>query len=144
MTDLKERILNKMTSPTMATLATLTEDGTPWVRYVSVTADEDMTIRLAISANSRKAAHIEQNPEVHMTLGVNDPRVRGPLPSYLQIQGRAEITDDPETKKAIWCDFLEKRFSGPDDPDYKVCKITPYRIEYCSSSADEEPGVWEA
>jgi general stress protein 26 len=122
-------------------MATVYEDGVPWVRYVTVMADDDLTLRFGTDRNSRKVAQIRKNPEIHLTLGVYDP---DNVESYIQVQGRAEITDDPETKKATWCDFLEKIFSGTDDPDYKVCKITPYRIEYCSSSADEEPGVWEA
>jgi len=59
--------------------------------------------------------------------GVTD---MGTAESYLQIQGRVEILTDEATKKMVWNDHLESYFSGPDDPDYCVCKITPYRIEY--------------
>lgn len=38
---------------------------------------------------------------------------------------------------------LQNIFSGPDDPNYAVCKITPYRIEYQSMSM-VPPEVWEA
>lgn len=47
-----------------------------------------------------------KNPEVHLTTGVKSIET---AESYLQIQGV---------------------FSGPDDPNYCVCRITPYRIEY--------------
>jgi general stress protein 26 len=62
--------------------------------------------------------------------------------SYLQIQGRAEIITDEETKKAVWNAHLENIFSGPDDPNYCVCKITPYRIEY-QGMGMVPPEVWE-
>jgi general stress protein 26 len=62
--------------------------------------------------------------------------------SYLQIQGRAEILTDEETKKAVWNDHLKNIFSGPDDPNYCVCKITPYRIEY-QGMGMVPPEVWE-
>ena len=36
-------------------------------------------------------------------------------------------------------------FSGPDDPNYAVCKITPYRVEYWSlDPPGGPPEVWEA
>lgn len=50
--------------------------------------------------------------------------------SYLQIQGKAKTLTDEATRKAVWFEGLEGVFSGPDDPNYCVCKITPYRIEY--------------
>jgi hypothetical protein len=34
------------------------------------------------------------------------------------------------------------RFSGPDSPNYVVCKITPYRIEY-QKMVMMTPEIWE-
>jgi general stress protein 26 len=136
---LKKKIIAKLTAPTLCVLATVTEDGKPWARYVTPFADDNLTIWLATFANSRKIPQIRKNPEVHLTTGVTDPRV--PMP-YLQIQGRAEILDDSETKKAVWSDFLSRAFSGPDDPNYVVCRITPYRIEW-QPEGPGAPDVWE-
>jgi general stress protein 26 len=137
---LKEKILAKFAGPTLCALATVTEDGKPWVRYVMLSADERLTLRGASFANSRKAAHIRKNPEVHLTTGAKDMET---AESYLQIQARAEILTDPDSKKAMWNDYLKNIFSGPDDPNYVVLRITPYRIEY--SKVDHSPAeVWEA
>ena len=47
MSDLKERILKILQQPQLAGLATITQDGKPWVRYVMAVASQDMTIRCA-------------------------------------------------------------------------------------------------
>ena len=138
--ELKKKILAKLTGPTLCALGTLTEDGKPWVRYVTPFADEDLTLWMATFLGSRKVAQIKKNPEVHLTTGVATMET---AESYLQIQGRAEILTDEKTKKTVWFDHLKNIFSGPDDPNYVVCKITPYRIEY-QSMGMVPPEVWEA
>ena len=127
-----------MKQPTLSTLATLTEDGKPWVRYCTPFADENLTIWMATFIHSRKVPQIRKNPEVHLTTGVTDPET---AESYLQIQGKAEILTDEKTKRAVWFDHLAQIFSGPDDPNYCVCKITPYRIEV-QGMGMQPPEVW--
>jgi len=122
-------------------LATVTEDGKPWVRYVTPMADENLTLWMATFIRSRKVAQIRKNSEVHLTLGVTTMET---AESYLQIQGRAEILTDEKTKKTVWLDQLKAIFSGPDDPNYVVCRITPYRIEYQKMAPGAPPEVWEA
>jgi general stress protein 26 len=127
MSDLKQKILAKIDKPTLSALATLTEDGKPWVRYVTPRADKDLNLWLATFIGSRKVSQVRKNPEVHVTTGVIEPEK---AESYLQIQGRAEILTDAESRNTVWGDFLQPIFSGPDDPNLCVCKITPYLIEY--------------
>jgi general stress protein 26 len=141
MSDLKKKILAKMVGPTLCVLATVTEDGKPWARYVTPPRmDDDLTIWVATFTNSRKIRQMTKNPEVHLTTGVASMET---AESYLQIQGKAEILTDAKTKKAVWFDHLRSIFSGPDDPNYCVCKITPYRIEY-HKTGPVPPEVWEA
>ena len=139
MSELKKKILAKIDRPTLSALATITEDGKPWVRYVTPMADENLNIWMATFAQSRKVGQIAKNPEVHLTVGVTTMET---AESYLQVQGRAEILSDEATKKAVWNDHLKGIFSGPDDPNYCVCKITPYRIEY-QGMGPVPPEVWE-
>jgi general stress protein 26 len=139
MSELKQKILAKIDRPTLSALATITEDGKPWVRYVTPMADENLNIWMATFAQSRKVGQIAKNPEVHLTVGVTSMET---AESYLQVQGRAEILSDDATKKAVWNDHLKGIFSGPDDPNYCVCKITPYRIEY-QGMGPVPPEVWE-
>jgi general stress protein 26 len=126
--DLKQKVRAKLDEPmALWALATVTEDGKPWVRYVTPMADENMTLWCATFLQSRKVGQIGKNPEVHLTVGVKD------LPtaeSWLQVQGRGEVLTDEPTRHAAWMPELSGQFSGPDDPNFAVLKITPYRIEY--------------
>jgi general stress protein 26 len=140
MSDLKEKLFNKMQEPCVWSLATITSEGKPWVRYVSPHADRNLTIWFASIKGSRKVAQIEANPEVHLTMGITDPTQ---AESYLQIQGAADFLDDASTKKEHWFDELSSFFSGPDDPNYLVCRVIPYRIELQPMTPDP-PEVWEA
>jgi len=137
---LKEKIRAKLTGPTLCAMATITEDGKPWVRYMMLSADERLTMWGATFASFRKVSQIRKNPEVHLTAGAKDMET---AQSYLQIQARAEVLTDEETKKAFWNDYLKNIFTGPDDPNYVVLRIVPYRIEYCKM--DRSPAeVWQA
>ncbi len=44
MNKLKEKIFQKMNEHTLASFATISEDGKPWTRYVVVKADDLMNI----------------------------------------------------------------------------------------------------
>ncbi len=110
MSDVKERILKILRQPQLAGLATITQDGKPWVRYVMAVAAPDMTIRCATFVNARKVKQIKKDPEVHLTCGVTDPRSMGP---YLQIQGRATLNTSKEARHGFWSGMLSAIFSGP-------------------------------
>ena len=140
MSDVKERILKILQPLQLASLATVTQDGKPWVRDVLVMASKDMTIRCATVASARKVKQIKKNPEVHLTCGVSDPRHMAP---YLQIQGRATFTTSKETRHGFWNDMFGAIFAGPDDPNYAILEIKPYYIEYVSPGV-HEPEVWKA
>ncbi|MBU8920515.1 MAG: pyridoxamine 5'-phosphate oxidase family protein [Bacteroidales bacterium] len=79
------------------------------------------------------------NTEVHLNCGVHDPEK---WENYIQIQEKAEILTDPAEKEAFWNDQLVNIFKGPDDPNYAIVKVTPYRIEV-NSMGSLEPEVWE-
>jgi general stress protein 26 len=83
---------------------------------------------------------IEKNPEVHLTCGVIDPLKPDP---YLQIQGRGRMTTDEAERHVFWNDMLSDIFEGPDDPNYGIIIVKPYRIEYCTPGSFE-PEVWTA
>ena len=140
MTDLKETIYDIIKMPQLMGLATVTEDGKPWVRYVMGFGSEDLTIRFVTGLQSRKVGQINKNPEVHMICGgstLQDTQI------YLQISGTAEITADEEVRHMIWRDELKAYFTGPDDPNFCIGIVKPYRIEYYTMT-EMAPKVWEA
>ncbi len=138
MSDLKERIMQIIGQPQLSGLATVTEEGTPWVRYVVIVADSNLTLRCATFVSARKVKQIETNSEVHLTCGVTNLTDMKP---YLQIQARARLTTDEQQRHGFWSDMLSPIFNGPDDPKYGVLVMEPYRIEYCSPGS-YEPEVW--
>lgn len=138
MSDLQQRILDIIHKPQLASLATITEQGNPWVRYVVTVGGGDFSMRCATFTESRKVKQIENDPNVHLTCGVTSLQEMKP---YLQIQGRARISNDKDERQAFWNDMLEPIFSGPDDPNYQLIVVEPYRIEYCKSGS-YTPEVW--
>ena len=140
MNDLKTKILEILRKNPSAGLATITEDGKPWVRTVTVWAADNLVLRFCTDAGSRKARQIEKNPEVHLNCGVLDPPNDS---AYLQIQGFAEISKDPKEKEAHWREGWLKYFRGPQDPEYVIAIVRPYRIEYIGPGA-LKPEIWTA
>ena len=138
MSDLAEKIYEILKNPQLSGLATVTEDGKPWVRYVLALTTEDLTIHIATFVGSRKVSQIEKNPEVHLTCGATDLEN---MEAHLQIQGRATLDTSKETRHSIWYDELSNIFQGPDDPYYGVIQVSPYRIEYYVPGTPE-PEVW--
>lgn len=140
MEDLKKRIFSVISKPHLAGFATVTDETKPWVRYVMPVASEDLTVRFATFVTSRKVGQFEKNPEVHLVCGVTDPEN---WENYMQIQGRAELVTDQPEKDSFWNNNLKGIFEGPQDPNFGVVIVKPYRIELYGKEAFE-PEVWEA
>ena len=140
MSDLKERIASILQQPQLAALATIAEDGKPWVRYVMTLADDNLDIRCATFITARKVKQIEKNPEVHLTCGITDPQEMTP---YMQIQATARLDTGKEARHGFWTEMLANIFDGPDDPNYSVLVMPPYRIEFCTPGT-YEPEIWTA
>jgi len=138
MTELEERIWKVLERPQTAALATISASGAPWVRYVTIRADRDLSLSFCTSLASRKAREIAANPGVHLTCGNLQPPDDS---AYLQIAGRAEIRADAATKHTYWLQGWECYFKGPDDPDYIMVFVRPSRIEY-NGPGSLVPEVW--
>ncbi|MBN1684234.1 MAG: pyridoxamine 5'-phosphate oxidase family protein [Gammaproteobacteria bacterium] len=137
---LKDKIIQLIKQSEVVSFATVTEDNKPWVRYVSGAVSDDMTIRFSTFISSRKVKQIQKNPEVHLTCGVTDPKN---WKDYIQIQGRATVTQDKAEREAFWNPEIAQFFQTPDNPNYAVVIVKPYRVEYWSMG-DMEPEIWEA
>lgn len=140
MSDLKQRILELAKEPQLLNLATITEEGKPWVRYMVGQADEELCIRFCTSLCSDKIRHIRQNPHVHLSMGAKDIMT---TKAWLQVEGTAEISTAKAERDAFWYEGLKAYFTGPDDPNYCVVIVKPSRIELASmASMDAE--IWQA
>lgn len=146
MADVKKRIYKILTgSPaSMASFATITEDGKPWVRIVQITVDEELNIRISTDKNSRKISQIEKNPDVHICF--YDQSREGEI-EYVQIQGKAEVSEDLELKKSMWDPMGYLYGTGPEDPDSVVITVKPSRAELWNiadlKNESKPVAVWE-
>lgn len=139
MNDLKQKIFEAARELQLINIATITEDGRPWVRYVMGKADKDLVFRFCTHLGSRKVGQIRKNPDVHISLGVSALET---AQHWLQVQGTAAVSTDTDERHAFWFDELSNYFSGPDDPDYGIVMIRPSRIEM-GTMGDMTPEVWE-
>ena len=139
MNDLKRQIYDLIKRPHLTSLATITEDGKPWVRYMSAVGGENFTIRMSTFVSSRKVQQIKNDPEVHLTCGCSGLDDSN---SYLQIQGLAELSTSENERRAFWNDNLKAYFESPDNPAYGIIIVRPYRIELWGTAP--KPLVWEA
>lgn len=131
--ELKRRILELITNYPVGSLATI-KDGKPWVRYMVVQPQADLTLFTTSFAPSRKVEQIRKNPNVHLAFGA-DPRDYA-LP-YVNIVGTAEILTDSATKLKCWKEEYKQYYKGPDDPNYVVIRIVPSLIEYMGAGAHQ-------
>ncbi len=140
MQDLKNKIYQKLQMPQLVSFATMTKEGKPWVRYVMAWATPDLDIMLSTSLSSRKVEQVKANPDVHFTAGAMNME---DVESYLQIEGKAEVSQDAELLQRVWNDNLKRYFTGPDDPNFCIVITKPTRIEWYSMT-EMTPLVWEA
>lgn len=140
MSDVKQRIFELAKVPQLINLATITEEGKPWVRYMVGSADETLTFRFCCALCSDKVRHIRHNPNVHLSLGAKDVMS---AKEWLQVEGTAEIATTKAERDAFWYDGLKAYFQGADDPNYCVVIVTPSRIELASMGSMSAE-VWQA
>lgn len=135
MTELESKICALISDPRLVALATSGKDGRPWVRYVMARGVGDASIRFATYVNSRKVAQVRHNPEVQLAWLAEDQ-------TYLLIRGQARVSTVAADRSAFWHDGLKRYFSGPNDPNYAVVVVRPYRVEVTDPGA-LQPEVWQ-
>jgi general stress protein 26 len=126
--------------PFLCALATVDRQGRPSVRYVRCTIDDGLTFRCPTFIQTRKIQHVRSHPDVSLTCGATDSTAPG---TYLQIEGTAEVSLEEADRRAAWSGFLEKWFSGMDDPNFAVVVITPSRILALPIGGGPAAEVWE-
>jgi general stress protein 26 len=138
---LKQKILKVFKDEIFGSLGTINSDGKPWVRYMGFTASDDLTIQTPTYLNTRKIKEIKANPDVHFLCGCTsvDPSNAS---CYCQVQGIAHIETDNAEKKKYWLPHFESYFvNGPEDPNFGIIIIKPYRIECVDGTTID---IWEA
>jgi len=121
--------------PNLAVLATLDPDGGPQtsVVWVGLAGDD---ILISTQAGRRKETNIRRDPRVSLTVIDRNDGER-----YVEIRGRAAVTDDPGRALAV---SLGEKYLGPGGgEEYRqlpaevvrvVIRVTPHRV--AGSAAD--------
>ena len=98
-------------------------NNVPTVRVMSAArVEDDGTIWYASFRSSEKVEQIREQPRVAISAYEDNTTV--------EINGTAEIVDDPDLKRRLWHESWQPYFeNGHDDPDYVLIKITPDSVE---------------
>ncbi|WP_017473524.1 pyridoxamine 5'-phosphate oxidase family protein [Amphibacillus jilinensis] len=118
--ELKQTIIKILDDHQIGTMATIANQR-PHSRYMTFFHD-NFTLYTATSKDTHKVDDLRQNPYVHIIIGYS---YEGIGDQYLEIEGQCELHDEPLIKDRLWNDKLKHWFSGPEDPNYLVLKITP-------------------
>lgn len=131
----KNQILSLMDEAEVVYLATIGEKG-PRIRALvnlrrsdlypgpsKIARTDDFIVYLATSLASDKVKDIRQHPQV--SLYYCEPKTF----HGATLNGKAEVLDDPELKKALWSwDWRVYWPRGADDPDFIILRIKPDEI----------------
>jgi uncharacterized pyridoxamine 5'-phosphate oxidase family protein len=103
------------------------EGDQPRVRPVTL-LDIERKFWIATGRRSAKARQMLRNPNVEFCLPLTETCGTG----YLRVAGVSTVETDPETRRKIGAEipFLGEYWSGPDDPNVALFRITRVEIEY--------------
>jgi len=107
-------------------LATV-EANQPRVRPVTL-LDYDEKFWIATGTRSQKARQIRRNPNVEFCVPLQDGDNRG----YIRVAGVADTVHDRKRREEIGSrfDYFGTYWSGADDPDFTLLRITRVEVEY--------------
>jgi len=90
--------------------------------------DLDEKFWIATSPRSAKARQIRRNPNVEFCIPLEEECGNG----YIRVAGVASIITDAETRTTIGSQipFLTRYWTGADDPDFCLVRVTRVEIEY--------------
>lgn len=87
--------------------------------------DADFNVWLGASPRSRKVREVLKQNKV--TLAFINPRST----AYVTIIGTAALDSTPELKRKYWRSYWTDMYpGGPENNEYILIKITPYRVEF--------------
>lgn len=132
--ELALKILNDSKIGTMATI----QQNKPHSRYMTFFNDE-FILYTATSKKTHKVEEVQKNPNTHILIGYEG---KGLGDSFLEIEGTVEESDEENLKEKVWNADLKGWFTGPDDPDLTILKITPTQVRVMNTKG-EEPQVIE-
>lgn len=126
--EIAEKILEDNMVGTMATI----EENKPHTRYMTFFND-NFILYTVTSKDTHKVEELSKNPYTHILIGYDG---KGFDDSFLEIEGKVEISSDDTMREKVWNKVLQPWFSGPDDPKMTVLKITPSQIRVMNTKGE--------
>ncbi|AOV08735.1 pyridoxamine 5'-phosphate oxidase family protein [Sporosarcina ureilytica] len=130
--DSKKEALKILKESYVGTMATV-YGNKPHTRYMTFFNDE-FTLYTATSKKTEKVDELEVNPHTHILIGYEG---EGMGDEYLEIEGTVSISDDDSMKEKVWNKHMKDWFSGPDDPDLVILKISPDSMRLMNKKGEE-------
>jgi len=123
------KILKESAVGTMATI----QQNKPHSRYMTFFSEE-FTLYTATSKHTEKVDELEVNPHTHILIGYEG---KGMGDEYLEIEGTVGISDDESVKEKVWNKHLKPWFSGPEDPNLVILKVSPDSIRLMNKKGED-------
>ncbi len=109
------------------------QQNKPHSRYMTFFSEE-FTLYTATSIQTQKVDELEVNPYTHILIGYDG---KGFGDDYLEIEGTVTISDDESFKEKVWNKHMEPWFSGPEDPNLIILKVSPDSIRLMNNNGEE-------
>ncbi|KAA0966039.1 general stress protein [Sporosarcina sp. ANT_H38] len=123
------KILKESNVGTMATI----QNNKPHTRYMTFFSDE-FTLYSATSKQTQKVDELEANPHTHILIGYEG---EGFGDEFLEIEGTVTVSDDDNLKEKMWNEHMKPWFSGPEDPNLVILKVSPVTIRLMNKKGEE-------
>ena len=109
------------------------QQNKPHTRYMTFFSDE-FTLYTATSKQTQKVDELEANPHTHILIGYEGEGVGD---EFLEIEGTVTISSDEKMKEKIWNKHMKPWFSGPEDPNLVILKVSPDSIRLMNKKGEE-------
>lgn len=131
--EIRQEVWDRLKDTQCVYLATVEEDQ-PRVRPVTL-LDLEEKFWIATGTRSAKARQMRRNPNVEFCLPLSDECGIG----YIRVSGVAAVVNDRETLARIGgqIPFLTEHWSGADDPNLCLLRITRVEVEYLRPGEEE-------
>lgn len=113
------------------------QQNKPNTRYMTFFNDE-FTLYTATSKQTQKVDELEANPHTHILIGYDGG---GFGDDFLEIEGTVTISDDEGAKEKVWNKHMKHWFSGPDDANLVILKVTPSSIRLMNKKGEEPTAI---
>ncbi|MDM5334516.1 pyridoxamine 5'-phosphate oxidase family protein [Ureibacillus composti] len=127
--EIAAKILDDNMVGTMATI----QGNKPHSRYMTFFND-NFTLYTVTSNDTHKVEELQQNPNTHILIGYDG---KGFGDSFLEIEGKVEVSQNDGMKEKVWNKALKFWFDGPDDPKMVILKVTPTQMRLMNTKGED-------